>query len=382
MKTGDIHSNMHERVAASLRNDILGLALGTKLDSVKVLSERYQVSIITVRMALNHLQQEGLVDLRPGSGCYVTAPVDPESHIAILVECDILTQNVSLFYRHTVQQLRLFFREQGEGSRLYIGHAGTQDGVKPLTCLDFLEERDRGHIRGVAAIATVPDESWAAALREKGIPMVGMGMTNCWTGAVVNPDSAGFVKNAMRWLAGQGCRNPAMLSWCPPQDFSNPKADVFQAAVLENGMQFRPEWRRMDMAPLLDGAGWAGFREIWATSGARPDCLVVCDDILFRDACPAIVSAGIRVPDDLRIVLAMTKGDRMSRPVPVTRWDIDPVEFAREMGTTLLAMMSGDEPVSRNIVVPYRLADSRNGQEEGEAECMNLASGQAVRGQA
>lgn len=62
-------------VSGLLRREIMGGALmrGDRLPSERALSERYGVARGTVREALGRLVEEGLVEVRPGSGAYVRA---------------------------------------------------------------------------------------------------------------------------------------------------------------------------------------------------------------------------------------------------------------------------------------------------------------------
>ena len=66
---------MYERIAAVLREQILGGELnpGDQLPTQERLSERFEVSRVVVRQALDLLEGEGLVDQRRGSGTYVRA---------------------------------------------------------------------------------------------------------------------------------------------------------------------------------------------------------------------------------------------------------------------------------------------------------------------
>lgn len=68
-----------QSIAAELRNDISErrYATGGKLPSEAVLADRFGVNRHTVRHALSHLVDEGLVHTRRGSGAFVTArPAD------------------------------------------------------------------------------------------------------------------------------------------------------------------------------------------------------------------------------------------------------------------------------------------------------------------
>ncbi|MDR1191432.1 MAG: GntR family transcriptional regulator [Verrucomicrobiales bacterium] len=65
----------HREISAALKNAIVSgrHRAGDRLPSEEALCRRWQVSRPTVRRALRDLLQSGLVDIRAGSGCYVSA---------------------------------------------------------------------------------------------------------------------------------------------------------------------------------------------------------------------------------------------------------------------------------------------------------------------
>src|SRR5277367_5974616 len=67
-----------DAIAEDLRGQIASGALpnGARLPAERDLAERYQVSGPTVREALQGLSTMGLLDVRHGSGTYVTALAD------------------------------------------------------------------------------------------------------------------------------------------------------------------------------------------------------------------------------------------------------------------------------------------------------------------
>ncbi|MCP5088658.1 MAG: FadR family transcriptional regulator [Rhodobacteraceae bacterium] len=72
-------------IATDLRQQISAEQLRylERLPSERVLSNRYGVSRGTVRDALMHLEQEGLVEIRPGSGTYVAQSAKNETTQAV-----------------------------------------------------------------------------------------------------------------------------------------------------------------------------------------------------------------------------------------------------------------------------------------------------------
>jgi hypothetical protein len=340
---------MHDRVAAAIRKDLGSLKPGQRLDSMRNLASHYQVSLNTIRMALVLLQQEGQIELRHGSGCYRKVPDGQDRHVAILVELDVFLPGVSHFFGFAIQKLRSFFEAASIPSRLYVGHVAGDTPVQDLTCIDFLQDVQRRSICGVAAIATVPFWKWTDSLRRQGVPIVGMGGPCNQFDAVVDTDLAGGTRTAIRLLAEAGRHRPALLGWGG--------SDIYREAVQAHGMEFNSKWVRTTFSPTEAGAGWSEFREIWVADDEKPDSILICDDMLFHDAWPAIRDVRARVPEDLMVVVLANKGAPLPRQFPITRLDCDPEEFAREMGTLLLTLMAGELPANKSVNIPYRAAD-------------------------
>ncbi len=74
-------------IAAKLRREITRGVLSPRerLMPERELAEAYSVSRSTVREALNHLAQEGLVEIKRGSGTYVSAAIDTPGDLSQLV---------------------------------------------------------------------------------------------------------------------------------------------------------------------------------------------------------------------------------------------------------------------------------------------------------
>jgi DNA-binding transcriptional regulator YhcF (GntR family) len=205
---------LHARVADSLRTRIRDqYRPGDRLDPIRKLAKQIEVSEITVRTALIMLAEEGLLEMRHGSGCYVREPDVTGKHVAILVDNDILQPNASWFFLRAVQKLRLLFRENDSPCRLYIGF--TQTGVisQELTCSDFFEDLRAGRIRGVVAVATWPYENMLKELRALRIPIIGQG--GYGFDGFIDPDYRSLVEQGVNVLAEHGRRRLAMLAWGP-----------------------------------------------------------------------------------------------------------------------------------------------------------------------
>ncbi len=352
MRNKTIRAKCHERLADVLRAVFQSLPAGSRLDSIETLAARYEVSAATIRLALVLLQNEGLVTLRHGSGCYVCKPTPqtPKRHIAILSELNLLrSPHSNAFYSHIMHELRVFLDAQGHSSRMYIGHIGAEPrDHQDLSCKEFMEDLALNRIGGVAALATLPLPSWTHQAALHKTPIVGMGGPHYNFNAAVDPDIPGAIHDALVQLIDNGRERPAFIGWTDG-GFSH-----FKRIARALGLTPNPHWIRISLNPGDPGAGWSDFREIYASEAEKPDCIIFSDDVLFQDALPAILSANIQIPAELEVVVMANKGIPLPRPFPYTRMDCDPVEFARTIGTTLLECMAGKTPPLRTITIPYK----------------------------
>jgi DNA-binding GntR family transcriptional regulator len=91
-----------EVIAASLRSDIAcgKIKPGTALRQEN-LAERFAVSRIPVREALLHLESEGLVDVFPNRGAFVSRlsadAINEITDLRVLIECDLMLQAAGRF---------------------------------------------------------------------------------------------------------------------------------------------------------------------------------------------------------------------------------------------------------------------------------------------
>jgi DNA-binding LacI/PurR family transcriptional regulator len=358
-------TQLHHKVAELLRAEILANhKTGDKLEGERGMAARFGVSVGTLREALRSLTQAGLLRRRHGSGTFVNCPAVPagERSIALLCEYNLfLAPTGANFYGRLMHELRQYLKSKGCSSRFYIGQA-IKDEPNPteLTCSEFLEDLALNRVSGVVATATLPMNVWVNQTWAKGIPVIGMGGLHCRFNGAVDPDIGGAIRSAVRQFVGNGRLRPAYIGWDPGS------SKVFKTELVEAGLEPNPRWTRGGFSPSDPGAGWSDFREIWASSEEKPDCVIFGDDALFKDACSAMQSCGVQIPTELEVVVFSNKGTLLPQPFPYTRWDCDPREFAEMMGTLLVQCLSGERPERQRLVVPYRLTPNAEDREFGE----------------
>ncbi len=317
----------------------------------------YGASLVTVRNALLLLASEGWIDVRHGSGCYVSRQFGTDRHVAILVELDILKPGTSPYFLTIVNRLRRIFSQGGQPYRLHIGFASeAQDAYGDPTCHGFLEDVEDGHVSGVVAVATLPRTKLVEPLLERNIPTVGMDFPGRTFKAAVCLDYRGMHCLGAQTLIQQGCRRLAMVGggFASPSQLSGP--DDFVQTILQNGLRYHPEWTRTTLSTSGQREGWDAIHEIWSASTEKPDGLFIEDDMILTDVDRAIRALGIRVPQQMQVVLATSKGIPHNASFPLIRIENDPEAIADKMAGLLLDQMAGCEPVEWYPVFGYKVA--------------------------
>lgn len=340
---------LYRQTEARLRYEVIAqLQPGQRLDSEIALAKRFGVSLVTIREALSALAQAGLVERRHGSGTYVAQLA--KKLVAVYSEMDIFCPGTSHFFHRVIQQSRRFFEQRGYRTRLYVGHNPPGEKQDEPTCTEFVQDAVNNKISGVLALATVPHSKWMEPLLKNHVPIVGD--ENYLYSILV--DYPEMVRQSVRHLLDQGRRKIALMGW--RGDY--PQADQLRASFEEIArdlcLPMRKHWICLDLHPNLAGAGWEEFREIWTASDEKPDGLIVCDDILFREAMIAILELGVRVPEKLLVVTQTTKSSGIRSPFPVARMEVDPDAFVQTAGEVLVRLINHEHIKENKVYLPFQ----------------------------
>jgi DNA-binding LacI/PurR family transcriptional regulator len=344
MSKQTLHAQRHERLADELRKEFQAAKPGDRVASMEAIAARFDVSINTARMALVLLQHEGWVDLRHGSGTFVSER-SRVRHVGVLIELDVSQPRASQFYLRVGQELRALLMQNGVAARLYLGRTQPGRYSVEVTCPEFLEELTAGRMSAVAAVVAPWGSAWIEPIKRLQLPLVGL-----WSDVLpyrIDLDYRDMVRRGTDYLLAQGCRRLALMGW---GSTTQSLVRDFRSAIEETGTQSREAWIRTDLHPSLPGAGWAEFREMWAASDEKPDGLLLLDDMLFDDVKTAILEMGIRVPDHFKLVTHANKGSGLTAPFPFARAEFDPDECAHHLGGMLLKLLK-NEPVDPSVLI-------------------------------
>ena len=92
--------------------------------------------------------------------------------------------------------------------------------------------------------------------------------------------------------------------------------------------------------PASQLASLGGYSAAWGQA-ALPDLVYFSDDYLCVGALAAFVAAGIRVPDDVRVVTWANRGNGPFYVTELTRTEMDPQGDADKIATAVLARLEG-----------------------------------------
>lgn len=308
---------------------------GTKLPSVRKLADQLGVSVPIILSAEAILEKEGSVRIEHGKGVFVN---EQNTHwqIGILSELDLLDPRIGQYFRMLAGEIKTQLMARGAAPKLYVGNRipGLKGITDDPTCPGFWTDVKAGLLDG-AIILNVPEtDSWGERLKNSPIPLVGSS-----TELEVKNDTAAMIEEAVKQLKQQGCKR---LGFIGPRI-----KDKFLQAIEANTLKTHDNWIQAPIEASVRGSGTKAFHAIW-DGPARPDGLLIFDDMLFIDAQLAILERGVKVPQDLRLAVQVTEGAIPSSPFPFTALALSVTRKAILTVNLLLSRLRGE-----TLIRPY-----------------------------
>ncbi|MCG3148724.1 MAG: hypothetical protein PCFJNLEI_02169 [Verrucomicrobiae bacterium] len=359
-------TTLHEQMVKVLRSEVLSrFQAGDCLPTLSELAEQYDVSTSSIRSALLTLAHEGLVTLRHGSGCYVTAPVSPVTAcIGIFTDLDLFGPLAYPFQHRVIGLLRSTLRESGYEVRVYCGEEQWRQNPVEAPYPEFVADVQAGRLAGVVALPYSLLGQWLDVLRERELPVVHLDYTR--RPGTVNLDYAALVRQGVAWLWEQGCRRLALTGYgggTLGKMGTTDCARIFAEEFAARGGDYQAEWVRVDLNPALPGTGWSQFRELWTAHTAKPDGLLITDDALLPDVALAVRELGVRVPDELQVVTHFNRAVSAEVGWPAARLEFDPQTVAVALAELLRRRLRGEVDAGAQVTLGPQLI--RAGQNTG-----------------
>lgn len=264
-----------------------------KLPYERELCQAYDVERITIRHALNLLEEDGLIVKRPGVGSFVrreaAAPEQPPKVIlfAMHKNQNDIRHNINAFNAMLFFLMEQACRECGH-TLLYTS---VQDADERIPSLEG------SGAAGVLLISHHKDALLANVLSAN-VPVVCVNHLNPRTLSIL-PDNAGGVQAAVARLAEWGHRRVGFIAGTPKMVNAAERLDEFRHALWKNDLEYDPD--------LFAPGDWTydGGREAMRgliSMERRPTAVFAASDMMAIGAIEAARQARLCVPEDISVI--------------------------------------------------------------------------------
>lgn len=342
--------SVRSQITLAVREMVLDgrLKPGDRLPSSQLLAELWSAPAPTIQRALTPLVKEGLLDRTPRVGTYVRQREQRLLSVGIYASGSLWRSPVYAFGRALCTELHgQLLRAEVEESIWVDPRPGVEQGEPWDELVQAADKR-----RFQVLIVPTTDDAHRAWLDGLNVPVVYLTAANIHNRVTL--DSRQWAAEALQLLAAQGARRVGVI--CPirrpvpgtPQTPTDHR--LFYAALLRQaarlGLALRPEWLKFCDHDLVNHAveasafGHASLRALWGQR-RRPDAIAVPEDTVASGVLMAIMQAGIRVPEDLRLVLHRNAEVGLFCPVPAAFVDVHIAEVAAALITQAERLFSG-----------------------------------------
>ena len=327
------------------------------LPTLHELAAHFDVSLRTTRMALDRLTREGFVSTRPRVGSVVIgkAPTVWRGHL-LMVQ---VGEDVASYYDNMLAAVlrRNLFDNGYLFSRFVIG----------------TDDSGRWNKRDAAALELVlkhsvdlcfvmwSDKRICRRLAAAGIPYVLYGSRTdrprgCRGVADSSADAA--ISQFVAHCGAAGVRSIVQFDFDHRQGFD--AVPHLSAAGIGAERCVFPKAAGMGRLESIRLGGYLGMRNYLSRHRRHfPDLLLFVDDLTAAGAFAALLEAGVKVPEEVRIVTLTNAGNEPLFPKPLSRFEHDPNHDGVVVANYLISLLRGvDCPTCVSIGPTYRAAET------------------------
>jgi DNA-binding LacI/PurR family transcriptional regulator len=360
-KTGQPDTKVEE-LYKRLRALALEKGPGAQLPTVRVLCESLATTRVTLREALTLLEAEQIIYTKDRQGIFVSPNIYHKS-VHILFSSQSFAAPASPFWSMLWMQLE----QEAQLRTTFKNEICTFHLVKPTDDPDYsipesietLLQTER--VDGVLAIGL--QSSGEGVLNGGNLPCVTFAGEGACT---VYLDSFGFARLATEALIRLNCRR---MGWWAYNIASHPlermsSVHAFRQLLEEYRRPLYPELIRIPRLPpsqtslSLQEQGYLLAREVFeGPASARPDGLVISDDMITDGALAAFDELGIRVGYDIQVVTHANVGSPIlfGRTKHMAVVEYDPALLAQAMFSALDMLIAGQKPAEQIVKIRPRL---------------------------
>lgn len=314
-----LDGNSVQQVADRLERDIRsgGYLPGSKLLSMRTLSEKMQTDRNIIRGALDRLEAKGVVTKEARKGVFVSPGVlsGGLQEIYIFAHCYEGTGQISYIEQALELHRHFEYRRKFNVTLRYVGWGGMTTG----SIHNEILKAKAGNAAVLVVSGAVVDRERIAILKESGLPFIVIGETNeDLPGLEFNQVYASFAARGLdvgNYLARSPYREIAYFT-VPENTMSyiEEYIRILRRYVEEAGKKFTLRRLNSDADTERRRPRYyeAAVREL-LESGARPDLLHFSDTVDVKVVSRIAGEFGLRVPEDINI---LASANTMQNPIP------------------------------------------------------------------
>jgi len=334
------------------------LASGERLPSTQELAEAWTTHVTTVHRALTPLVRQGLLTRTRRVGTFVRKGVPTLACVGVYYPTDFWLKKTFAFYGSLHTELRKLLQQSRATMTTWVDPRPMAQQHAPLEALvNAAKHREFQAL----IVPFIHDREHYAWLRKMPVPW-----SCCWENRVptaVSSDLLQFADVALECVCAQGGRSVGMIadiSWALRTKMSAAILvrfyDHFRARAVALGLTVKPAW--MGGPPCeLSGEqhaqfGYDQFHVLWGRPD-RPDTLITWPDSVAPGVLMAIAKQGVRVPQDLKLVIHKNDKVDLFCPVPASLVITRVEEMAKALLEQVRKQVRGER--CRQILVPYHI---------------------------
>jgi DNA-binding LacI/PurR family transcriptional regulator len=288
-------------IADELRREIVGgaLAPGDRLPTRIELVQRFSASPVTVQRAMERLAADGLVRARGKLGTRVCEKPPHQTRYALVFPGhpphNRDGHDVPRFWLTLASQAAVVAREEGLEIAVHYLTPDQLDGAAALS----LARQIRSHLLAGLILGGPPGPYGGSFLLrdEPSLPRVAICQPDMHYPRMGSIRLAGeqLPERAMQRLAAEGCKKVAVIAnW-------GQGSDAFLAAAARHKLHMPAHWMQFVNISTPETAGNLAHL-LMSHPEDRPDGLFIADDNLVESVAAGLVTAGVRVPADLKVL--------------------------------------------------------------------------------
>ena len=331
-------------VRALIKNGTL--PAGTNIPSTKALAAAWSVFPNTVKLALDPLVKEGLLDRRQNRGTCVLDGHRKIRRLGIYENFGSITTSDRDFLVSIQVELARVLEKQNAELKIWIENKKSPKSLPE----NLIEACGKREIDGVVTIH--PGKQILKAMKRLPVPFAALtSYRDC--PPRVELRYADFVQNAVHRLAERGARRVGVISNVIPeaatetskrQDISH-FYEIFAETAAYLGLETRSEWV-INPAPSkatfeIERFGYEAIKTLWKKK-ERPDGLFIYPHTAARGSLTALLELGVKIPEELKLVAHGNIETPILSPYPVDWITSSSREIVKAMVKQIQSVLDGN----------------------------------------